>query len=49
MTKIHQKQQQKIGEVSKRTANVIHSNTNYIRLENHTNIQFTSKEMQLLT
>lgn len=48
MIQIHKKQQ-KIRDLSKQTTNTIHDNTNYNRVENHRNIQFTCEEIQLLS
>jgi hypothetical protein len=49
MTKVHHKQQHKMHELNKQVKNTAHSNTNYNRVENNTNIQFTKEEIQLLS
>jgi hypothetical protein len=47
--KAYLKQQQKIANRTKtQTTGKINNNTNYTRVENHTNIQFTHEEIQLL-
>lgn len=48
MTKVHHKQH-KIHELNKKVENIAHNDTDYSRVENHTNIQFTCEEIQLLS
>jgi hypothetical protein len=48
MIKIHKKQH-KMRDLSKQTTNTVYNNTNYNRVENRRNIQFTCEEMQLLS
>jgi hypothetical protein len=50
MEKVHLKQQQKRNNmITTQNTGIQNNNTNYARVENHTNIQFIQNEIQLLS